>query len=330
MGFCDNELESPHPASPMQLKDLQAFRLVAELGNLHSAADVLGVTQPALSKAMQRLETSLGVRLFERTPRGVALTSIGQTLYARNLTLGQLIEDIQREVQDLKTGQSGELRIGTVPAVVESVVTPVLASFLASSREVRFQAHVQLSGVLLHQLETGALDFAIAAVQAQTQAALSCVVLGEQQSFVVARKGHLLHRRPFTLRDMSAQPWALPPANIALRTWVEAMFEQAGIALPAAFLQTDASPAVFAPLVRSSNLLTVMTADSLSASAGAGLAALPPPAPVWALQIGLFWRRNAYFSAVMRDFREKVIEVFRARDARLNRRLPRGRSDAQG
>lgn len=323
MGFCDNHLESVVDLFAMQLKDLQSFRIVAELGNLHSAADVLGVTQPALSKAIQRLETSLGVRLFERTPRGVALTAIGQALYARNLRLGQLVDDMRQEVQDLKTGQSGELRIGTVPAVVESVVTPVLASFLGAPRAVRFQAHVQLSGVLMHQLETGLLDFAIAAVQDPTPAALSCVVLGEQQSFVVARKGHPLHRRPFTLQDMASQPWALPPSNIALRVWVESMFAEAGIEMPAAFLQTDASPAVFAPLVRTSNLLTVMTADSLGASSGAGLAALPAPAPVWALQIGLFWRRNAYFSAVMKDFRDQVVAVFSARDAGLDRQPPK-------
>lgn len=310
----------------MQLKDLEAFRVVAELGNLHSAADVRGVTQPALSKAIQRLESSLGARLFERTPRGVALTVVGRALYARQLTLARLVDDMRNEVLDLKTGQSGELRIGTVPAVVESVVTPVLAAFLNSERQLRFQAHVQLSGVLLHQLETGALDFAIAAVQAQTPAALSCLLLGEQQSFVVARKGHPLHRRAFSVDDMAAQSWVLPPANIALRAWVEAMFVQAGIAMPAAFLQTDASPAVFASLVRSSNLLTVMTADSLSAGTGTGLAALAAPAPVWTLQIGLFWRRNAYFSSAMEAFRDKVAEVFRARDAQLNRRLARARA----
>ena len=307
----------------MQLKDLQWFRIAADLGNLHSAADALGVTQPALSKAIQRLETSLGVRLFERTPRGMALTAIGHALYARNLQLGQLVDDIHNEVQDLKTGQSGELRVGTVPAIVESVMTPVFASFLGSARDVRFQAHVQLSGVLMHQLETGLLDFAVAAMQPDTPAALSCVLLGEQQSFVVARKNHPLLRRPFTLHDMAAQPWVLPPPNIALRAWVASMFDEAGIAMPAAFLQADASPAVFAPLVRASNLLTVMTADSLGASTGTGLGALPAPAPVWTLQIGLFWRRNAYFSSLMRDFPDKVVEVFSPRDAQLHRRPAR-------
>ena len=74
----------------MQLKDLQAFQTIAEMGNLHHAAHALGVTQPALTKTVQRLETALGVRLLERTARGVALTSIGRTLVARSRTLGQI------------------------------------------------------------------------------------------------------------------------------------------------------------------------------------------------------------------------------------------------
>ncbi|WP_447775936.1 LysR family transcriptional regulator [Variovorax boronicumulans] len=307
----------------MQLKDLHSFRVAAERGNLHHAADALGVTQPALSKSIQRLETALGVRLFERTARGVALTAIGQALYARNLGLEQLVDDMRTEVQDMKLGQSGKLRIGTVPAIVESVMTPVFAAFLGAGKDVRFETQVQLSGVLLQQLEAGALDFAIAAVNREVPPALTCTVLGEQESYVVARNGHPFHRRAFTLHDMAAQPWVLPPSSITLRAWVESMFRDAGIDGPTAFLQSDASPAVFAPLVRSTNLLTVMTSDSLGSSMGTGLAALPSPAPVWALEIGLFWRRNAYFSLLMKQFRDQVVEVFDARNLQLNRRRAR-------
>lgn len=315
MGFRDNQLESGTQALDiaMQLKDLFWFRQAVEAGNLHSAAETLGITQPALSKAVQRLEHSLGVRLLERTPRGVAPTAIGQALHARALLLGQWADDTRHQIQDLKTGQSGELRVGTVPAIVESVMTPVLSHFLAQGPAVRFQTSVQLSGVLMQQLENGELDFAVAAVGAQVPAAFNCTVLGMQDSYVVVRKSHPLLRNRFTVDDMAAQRWVLPPSNIALRSWVETMFREHGIEPPAAFLQSDASPAVFAPLVRASNLLTVMTADSLAGSQGTGLVALPPPAPVWTLQLGLFWRRNAYFSSLMKQFREQVVQVFASR-----------------
>lgn len=294
----------------MQFKDLLAFQKIADLGNLHSAAHVLGVTQPALSKSVQRLETALGVRLFERTARGVALTSIGRTLYARNRTLGQMVEDIRTEIHDLQTGQSGELRIGSVPALVDTVVSPMLASFLSTGDAARFRVHVQLSGSLLRQLTAGHLDFAVAAVQDQVPAELGCTVLGDQQSFIVARKGHPLRRRKFTLADLASQQWVLPPGDVALRAWVDTLFSSQGLAAPAIFVEADASPVVFAALVGSTDLLAVMAADSLLSPTASGLSPLPPPAPQWALQIGLFWRRSAYFSSLMKNCRQELIRAF--------------------
>lgn len=226
----------------MQLKDLQYFQRVADVGNLHSAASVLGVTQPAVSKSLRRLETSLGVRLFERTPRGVSLTSIGRALYARNQTLGQLVDDMRTEIHDLKNGQSGELRIGTVPALVDSVVVPVLAGFSLAREPMRFRLHVQLSGALLRELKSGYLDFAIAAVPDTLPDELSCTLLGDQRSHVVARRGHPLRQRPFELADLARQSWILPPSDVALRDWVETLFRSEGLPLPHVFVEADSSP----------------------------------------------------------------------------------------
>src|SRR5690606_22598772 len=121
----------------------------------------------------------------------------------------------------------------------------------------------------------------------------------------------------FSVADMAAQPWVLPPQNISLRAWVEALFEEAGMAALPAFVYTDASPAAFAQLVRSTRALTVMTADSLASPLGSGLVALPLPAPTWSLQIGLFWRRSAYFSAPMAEFRAQVGQAFAQRSVRM-------------
>lgn len=297
----------------MQLKDLRNFQLAADLGNLHSAALALGVTQPGLSKSIRRLEVALGVQLFERTARGVALTSIGRALYARNRGLGQLVEDMRTEIHDLKTGQSGELRIGSVPALVDTVVSPVLAQFLAPGEEARFRVHVQLSGALLRELTAGYLDFAVAAVQDDVSPELGLAVLGSQQSYIVARKGHPLLRRPFTLPDLAAQKWVLPPGDVALRGWVDSLFRAQGLAPPDLFVEADTTPVVFAGLVRASDLLTVMTSDSLATQAAAGLVRLPAPAAPWELQIGLFWRRSAYFSGLMKDFRQRLVRAFAQR-----------------
>jgi DNA-binding transcriptional LysR family regulator len=309
----------------MQIKDLEWFAKAIEQGSLHSAADALGVTQPALTKAVRRLESTLAVRLLERTARGVAPTAIGAALYERTRVLGQWLVDTQALVQDLKTGAAGELRVGTVPALVESVLTPVLLKFLADAVPARFHVHVQLSSELLHQLDAGTLDFAIAAMNTvHRPPSLDCEQLGTQRSFVVARRGHPLHRRPFSVQDMAAYPWVMLQQSIALGSWVEQMFAQAGTTVPPAFVGTDASPAAFAALVRHSQALTVLTADSLNTAMGAGLARLPAPAQSWEVQLGLFWRRSAYFSAPMQNFRSRVRDAFDARSAGLASMLGSG------
>ncbi|MCJ0763372.1 LysR family transcriptional regulator [Variovorax sp. CYS-02] len=280
---------------------------IAEAGNLHVAAAALGVTQPALTKLVRRLETSLDVRLLERTARGVALTEFGRVLYARSKTLQQVADDTLTEIGDMKSGRSGQLRLGAVPTAVDTAVAPVLKNLLTAHDPIRFFVTVQLSSRLLQDLQAGLLDFAIASIPAQVPDELCFLPLWQQQTHVVSRKGHWLQRRPFTLEDLSQQPWLLPPANIVLRTWVDSMFTSAGLAPPKVFVEADASPAALATLVRTSDVLTAMSIDTLNTPMGSGLAVLAPPAGAWTTHLGLFWRRSAYFSRLMERCRDSLL-----------------------
>lgn len=318
-GYIDNDLESTpraHRNDTMQIKDVHAFVKAAELGNLHTAADALGITQPALSKSIRRLETALGVLLFERTARGVALTAIGRVMHERSRSLARQVHDIQTEIADLKTGGSGLIRLGVVPAVVESILAPMLMRFIESRDALRFDIQVQLSAGVLRSLEAGALDLAVAAIPSVLPVDLHMTPLGALRSSVVARQGHPMLRGPFTLKELSLQAWLLPPPDILLSQWATAMFVENGLVPPVVSVQADASPAFFAALVRSTNLLTVLTDDMLHSSMGAGLAALPSPAGSWEIQLGLFWRRKAFFSKAMQDCRRELQQAFAHRTLR--------------
>jgi DNA-binding transcriptional LysR family regulator len=296
----------------MHLRDIQTFAVIARYGNLHSAAEALGVSQPALSKTVRRLETELGVRLLERLPHGVALTDFGRVLQRQARSLDQVDHDLRTEVSEMKVGHSGGLRLGTVPAIIESTLSLALARF-AARRAVHFKLSIQLSVALLRDLRAGLLDFAIAAVPAEVPDELSWQPLWPQQTYVVARRDHHLATAPFTIVDLSHEQWLLPPADTRLRGLVEMMFVEKGITPPSVFVECDDSPVVFTSLVRSTDLLTVLTEDSLTSSAGAGLVKLPEPAATWSTQIGLFWRRGAYFSNLMQAVRESLVEVADAR-----------------
>lgn len=295
----------------MQIKDVSAFVKAAEAGNLHAAAAVIGITQPALTKSIRRLETALEVRLFERTARGVALTPIGKVLYERSRALELLVADIRTEVADIKSGGSGLVRIGAVPAVVESVVAPMLTRFVDGDGALRFDIQVRLSGGLLRSLQAGQLDLAVATIPPELPADLSVTPLAALRSAVVAREGHAMLGRSFTLSELAGQKWLLPPSDILLRQWVTAMFVDHGLVPPEVAVQADASPAIFAALVRSTDLLTVMTNAMLHSSMGVGLASLPPPARTWEIQLGLFWRRKGFFSTAMTQCRDQLERAFR-------------------
>jgi DNA-binding transcriptional LysR family regulator len=119
------------------LAQLEAFSEVARLGNLSRAADTLSVTQPALTARLQGLERELGVDLFVRSARGMAITDAGRTLlpYAQR-AIAQVL-DGQKAVEDLRAGKVGELFIAAAPAVSTYVLPSVLKSFQTSHPNVR-------------------------------------------------------------------------------------------------------------------------------------------------------------------------------------------------
>src|SRR5215471_11914924 len=99
----------------MEFRDLDYFSVLARHGNVGRAAEELGLSPPALSVSLKRLETTMKTRLFERTPKGVVLTVTGSALLAQIQRLRLAREDVLREVSDLSQGRSGHLRLGAGP-----------------------------------------------------------------------------------------------------------------------------------------------------------------------------------------------------------------------
>src|SRR5699024_8547339 len=99
----------------MNLRDLAYFETIAELQSVSAAAVKLHRTQPALTASVRRLEEFCDAPLFERSGRGIRLTSVGEVLlvWARRLRLD--VQDARREVDDLGRGVSGHVRLGVVP-----------------------------------------------------------------------------------------------------------------------------------------------------------------------------------------------------------------------
>ena len=142
-------------------RQLRAFLLVAQHRSFSRAAGALFITPSGLSLLIRELENQIGVRLFERTTRHVALTAAGSELLAaaqRNLQeLDGAISHIGRSATE--TGVS--LSIGTPPLLMASVVAPAIKEFQSHRPGLRFQLFDSDSASVMQKVQSGALDMGL-------------------------------------------------------------------------------------------------------------------------------------------------------------------------
>ena len=113
----------------MNFRHLRAFAAIADAGGFARAAVRLNLSQPALSRQIHALEAELGVPLFDRIGRRVQLTSEGEDLLGRSRRLLADAESLGERARSLKTGQTGILRIGATPQVIENLLADFLAGY---------------------------------------------------------------------------------------------------------------------------------------------------------------------------------------------------------
>jgi DNA-binding transcriptional LysR family regulator len=193
-----------------QLRDVEYFAAIAEHGQVQRAAAALGLSQPALSKSLRRLEVAMNARLLKRTPKGVELTSEGSALLARVSKLRLSLDDVTREITDLSEGRAGHLRIG-MAAVLAHVVPRVCSTLLKEAPRLTLQLTESPQSALVTALRNGTLDVAVSATADPRQDDLIEERLFDEESAIFASAHHrLANRRQLTLAELAQERWALP------------------------------------------------------------------------------------------------------------------------
>lgn len=171
----------------MDFQQLRYFVATAECLNLSRAAVRCQVAQPSLSQQIKRLETYLGVQLFDRLPRGMALTDAGRALLPRAqriLAEVQLTEsNLRRNAEDL----DGSLSIGAIPSMAPYLLPPALRQLRQERPECEFQIREDLTESLIEALADNLIDCALLSTPIR-HPLLQIEVLAEEQ-LVVALPG---------------------------------------------------------------------------------------------------------------------------------------------
>jgi DNA-binding transcriptional LysR family regulator len=137
----------------MDWRDLQTFLAIAEAGSTHGAARALGLDQSTVSRRLAAFEASLGVRLFERAPSGLALTPAGEAARETGRQVEDDINGFERRMASADQALSGEVRLTLPPFLLEGVLTPVLMDFHARYPEVSLDIDVSINEANLTKRE---------------------------------------------------------------------------------------------------------------------------------------------------------------------------------
>src|SRR6478752_2859838 len=224
----------------LKTRQLMLLTAICDEGNIHRAAEVLNMSQPAASKLLKDLEDMLGVSLFERQARGMKANWYGESMirHARN-ALSSLREAGQ-EVDALKTGLSGHVSLGAITGPALSLIPNALMMVARENPKLRVELHVESSDILIDQLEKGKLDIMVGRLcEMRERTGLQYERIAEEPVCVVARPGHpLMNVAGLSLAAIQKKPWVVPPVGSVLRERFDRMFREAGLAPPAQVIET--------------------------------------------------------------------------------------------
>jgi LysR family hydrogen peroxide-inducible transcriptional activator len=193
----------------MEMHQLRYFVAVARTGSFSRAAEQCHITQPSLSQQIQKLERSLGQRLFDRLGRRAALTDAGRLLLERAQPILESVEDVQRRLRDAEDNPHGSLCIGAIPTIAPYFLPLVLPAFLKEYSQVEFTIQEDVTRHLLTAIVAGDLDLALVALPIEDDRVQSEALFTEPLLLVVARNHRLAKRRRVRLEDFGAERFIL-------------------------------------------------------------------------------------------------------------------------
>jgi LysR family transcriptional regulator, nitrogen assimilation regulatory protein len=296
----------------MDLKQLEYFRHVAELGSFTRAASFLSVVQPALSRQVRQLEVELGQNLFDRNGRGVVLTDAGSRLLEHTRGILMQVGRARQELEDQKNAASGHLVLGLPPSLGRSLTVPLVKAFRRLLPNARLATVEGLSVYMLEWLRVGRVDCALV-YNAPASATLELQPLLDEQLFFIAplagtRKRKT--RKSITLNELSEHPLIIPSRPHAIRMSVENALSGIGRKIRVAH-EIECIPAVI-DLVREGLGSGVLPLSAMQAAQGADTVEVKPiVAPVLKTSLSIAISAQRPKSPLMRKALELIRDIVR-------------------
>lgn len=317
-------------ARRVTLRELRLLLAVARSGSILKAAQDVGLTQPAVSKSIKDLESTVGVRLFDRTNRGVEPTPQGQVLLRRAAGVFQELRQAVDELDFLADSGGGHVRIGGTPGMCAGLLPHAIGRIAAEHPRMRYHVVELESERLAREILARSIDVSVGREPALIdENMIAFERLFEDRLFIVAGAQHRLARRKsIRLEDAAAERWILPIPGTPLTQQLQGAFKRLGMPLPQATV-TTMSMLIRYELLATSRFLTVMYGSVLTFGDIPNCLRVLPVDLSAGISIGLARLQNRTLTPAVELFMErlrKLAQAVRSLNVQQLRRTLRGPS----
>ena len=227
-------------ARRLRLQQLMVFEQVVEAGSILAASRALSLTQPAVSKAIQELESQLGGLLFVRGKRGVVPTQLGTLVERHAKTILGELRYLAEDLNAAQSGSAGQVVIGTLITASGSLLPEAIRRLRRLAPDVVVTVRVGSNALLFPALARGELDVVVGVLPDDSdpdapgsEPLLHVPLYRESLCVVVGRQNPLATRKRIGLAELHGADWIVPTRESLAYPSVRAFFQKAGLSLPA-------------------------------------------------------------------------------------------------
>jgi len=265
------------PMLRLSMRQLLLISAIDDSGSLKRASELIGMSQPRATKALQEAEDLAGTKLFDRTNRGLIPTIAGECMIRHAETMLSQLTAMTQEIHTASDGEWGRLRIGTIMGAVP-YVTEIISSFLKRFPRTSIEILEDTSVELLRQLDRGLLDLVIGrSSMSKVPQLYTVTAFHDELLAVVANPAHpLIGRKRVRLKELSEARWIVYTASMPMRLSLEQEFRQAGLDMPRALLETRSALTTMSLMQAEPNTVALLSSDVAAFFVNFGMASILP------------------------------------------------------
>ncbi|MEP7456150.1 LysR family transcriptional regulator [Phyllobacterium sp. SB3] len=281
-------------------KNLIVFLAVAEEGNLTSAASRVGLTQPALTKIIRRLEREYGTPFFQRTSRGMVLTRAGAKLQERARSIDLHYRQSREEIRSMVTGSVSRFSIGA-GAAFHMEIAPDLTRHLSKEfPETKLRLDFNVAGLTLPRLVAGKVDLMLGALHDRPPEGIETAEIMNVEIVPYCWRHDPLARsdgiHPF---DLANRRWVIYRRDAMIVSRLSTYLSDSCLAPPEIAMEVEALAASFR-IVSGTDYLTAAPLSLTKVASQFDLVPLRLASPIWSFPSGAWYRQSSREFPIMR------------------------------